>query len=61
LIEFTYINAKQTTLKYSSFYAMTDYNVFIYYDVKNNVLKEKIFAAKNRVKKLHIDRKTLLK
>jgi len=61
LIEFIYINAKQATLKCNSFYVMTDYNVFIYYDVENNILKEKILTVKNRIKKLHSDRKTLLK
>ena len=48
------------TLKYNSFYIMMSYNAFIYYDVKNNIWKEKILTAKNWVKKLHSIRKKLL-
>jgi len=51
---------KQMTLKCNLFYVMMNYNVFIHYDVENNVLKEKIFTVKNKVKKLYSDRKTLL-
>jgi len=40
---------------------MMSYNAFIYYDVENNVLKEKILAAKNKIKKLYTDREMLLK
>jgi len=61
LIEFIYINTKQVTLKCSSFYIMISYNAFIHYDVENNIWEEKISAVKNKVKKLYIDRETLLK
>jgi len=37
LAEFAYINTKQVTLGCSPFYVMLGYNVFIHYDVENNV------------------------
>jgi len=40
---------------------MMSYNVFIHYDVENNILKKKILTVKNRVKKLYSNRKTLLR
>jgi len=40
---------------------MMNYNVFIHYDVENNILKEKISAVKNRVKKLYNNSETLLR
>jgi len=49
------------TLKCNSFYVMISYNVFIHYDVENNISEEKILAVKNRVKKLHVNREVLLK
>jgi len=36
LAKFAYINAKQLTLRCSSFYMMTGYNASIHYDIKNN-------------------------
>ncbi len=36
LAKFVYINTKQSTLGCSFFYAMTEYNSFIHYNVKNN-------------------------
>jgi len=61
LTEFAYINAKQSTLGCSSFYMMTGYNAFIYYDVEDNAWEEKVPTAKNRVKQLHEARKKLSK
>ncbi len=61
LAKFAYINTKQFTLKCSLFYMMTEYNAFIHYDIENNVWKEEMPAAKNKVKQLHKAHEKLLK
>ena len=61
LAEFTYINMKQATLECSSFFALMRYNISIHYDVENNTLKEEIFTAKKRIKKLYKIKKMMLK
>ncbi len=61
LAEFAYINTKQSTLKCSLFYTMTEYNSFIHYNIENNVWEEEVSAAKNRVKQLHKACEKLLK
>jgi len=61
LAEFAYINTKQFTLRCSLFYVMTGYNAFIHYNIENNVWKEEVSAAKNRVKQLHKTHEKLLK
>jgi hypothetical protein len=50
--EFAYINTKQSTLRCSLFYTMTEYNAFIHYNIENNIWEEEVPAAKNRVKQL---------
>ena len=40
---------------------MTEYNVFIHYNVKNNIWKEEVSVIKDRVKTLHNVKETLLK
>ncbi len=40
---------------------MMRYNVFIHYDVKNNIWKEEVSVIKDRVKTLHNVKETLLK
>ncbi len=61
LAKFAYINTKQSTLKCSFFYMMTEYNAFIHYDVENNVWKEEVLTTKNKVKQLHEACEKLLK
>ncbi len=61
LAEFVYINTKQSTLKCSLFYTMTEYNAFIHYNIENNTWEEAMPAAKNRVKQLHEAHEKLLK
>jgi len=61
LAKFVYINTKQSTLKCSLFYVMTEYNAFIHYNVENNVWEEEVPAAKDRVKQLHKAHEKLLK
>jgi len=61
LAKFAYINAKQSTLKCSFFYAMTEYNAFIHYNIENNVWEEEVPTAKDRVKQLHKAYEKLLK
>jgi len=61
LAKFAYINTKQSTLKCSFFYVMTEYNAFIHYNIENNIWEEKMPAAKNRVKQLHKAHEKLLK
>ncbi len=61
LAKFVYINTKQSTLGCSFFYTMTEYNSFIHYNIENNIWKEKMPAAKNRVKQLHKAHEKLLK
>jgi len=61
LAEFAYINTKQFTLGCSPFYAMTEYNAFIHYNIENNAWEEEVPTAKNRVKQLHKAHEKLLK
>jgi len=61
LTEFVYINAKQSTLRCSSFYMMTGYNTSIHYNIEDNTWEEKVLTIKNRVKQLHEARKKLSK
>jgi hypothetical protein len=61
LAKFAYINTKQSTLKCSFFYVMTEYNAFIHYNIENNIWEEEVPAAKNRVKQLHKAHEKLLK
>ena len=61
LMKFAYINAKQATLECSSFFVLMRYNIFIHYNVENNVLKGEVPTAKKRIKKLHKIRKMMLK
>ena len=61
LTEFTYINVKQATLKCSSFFVLTEYNISIHYDVEDNIFEGEVPIAKKRIKKLHKIRKMMLK
>ncbi len=62
-MKFIYINVKQATLKCSFFFIMTEYNVFIHYNVKNNlnVWEEEVSVIKNKIKMLYNVKETLLK
>jgi len=60
-MKFIYINVKQVTLKCSLFFIMTEYKIFIYYNVENNIWEEEVSVIKDRVKMLHNIKETLLK
>ena len=61
LAEFAYINTKQATLECSSFFALTEYNISIHYDVEDNIFEGEVLTAKKRIKKLHKIREMMLK
>ena len=50
LVEFVYQNSVQFTIECSSFFCMYDYNSEIRYEVENDIIKEKVLAASERVK-----------
>ncbi len=49
MIKYAYNNNRHVFIKASSFFLMYDYNSKIHYEIKNNLAKERVSFAKDRV------------
>ncbi len=49
MTEYAYNNNRYVFIKVSSFFLIYDYNLKIYYEIKNNFAEEEILFVKDRV------------
>ncbi len=49
MIKYAYNNNRYVFIKVSSFFLMYDYNLKIHYEIKNNLVKERVLFTKDRV------------
>ncbi len=47
MIKYAYNNNRNVSIKASSFFLIYEYNLKIYYEIKNNFVKEKILSVKD--------------